>query len=373
LPHLRDGSAADSQDKDDYFDDNLLSPKKEKAQKTKAPSKSSSGDKEPEQWYSKLWSTVEEYIVILIDLFTEMLERRSALYREVVEKSVASSSGIASPASPAREAGEKEKSESRQKVEAAVEPATGEEGQEAAPMDHGEEVRSKEDRSGMEHGSEGRSELKQRRVREQVKDDSAGSAAAAPAEATFDFDHRVGLLGRHLPIQPSEDDQKRADEYEQQLMDQASFWTKRASRLLIALYYMFLSHSEYVVYFFIIVNVLLNGGALSLVYVSLLFGWGLLSNPWPSRTFWLIVIFYSMLVLVLKYAFQVVVVIVTNYRPEVNFTPVGGLTVFTALGIQFHSNFLSNAAWDMVLLIALLIHRGLLKVSQSVALEGLLG
>ena len=283
---------------------------------------------------------MKAYLLMFVDYVTLRLENRSALYRRVVEKAAGSNEPTAHISDQAER---KESMSLTLKASPNVDrykvlPGTNEDGMGEITEVEDEDVRRKDS-----------------------KDENTEQTEISLA--TTDFDHRAGLLGKHLPIQLSEENQKKADEYEKKLMDQAGFWTQRVSRLLIALYYMFLSHSEYVVYFFIIVNIILNGGMLSLIYAGLLFCWGLLSNPWPTRVFWLIIIFYSMLVIILKYTFQVVVVIVCNYQPEYFTDDEGGLSVYTVLGIQFHSNFLSNTAWDMVLLIALLIHRGLLKVS----------
>lgn len=93
-----------------------------------------------------------------------------------------------------------------------------------------------------------------------------------------------------------------------------------------------------------------------MVYAFLLYTWGLLSIPWPTRKFWLTLIFYTMSVLLIKYAFQFHEI---PYWKE-HFDSNSGLYPPLVLGILHRKNFFTNAVWDILLLIALLLHRGLL-------------
>ena len=153
-------------------------------------------------------------------------------------------------------------------------------------------------------------------------------------------------------------------EFEEEFSNVAEKYSKRPVRLLKALQHTLLAHLEYIVFFLVILNVTLNGSLLSLGYACLLFAWGLFCIPWPSKAFWLTMIFYSMLVLVFKYCFQFYDI---DYKDE-NLQSKTGFSVATILGIQYYHNsadFFKNAAWDMLLLISLLLNRGLLKVSMS--------
>ena len=158
----------------------------------------------------------------------------------------------------------------------------------------------------------------------------------------------------------TEDDGHVAD-FEKEFGEVAVKYSKRPVRVLRALQNTLVAHAEYVIYFLVILNVILNGSILSLGYVCLLFGWGLFCIPWPSKTFWLVMIFYSMLVLILKYSFQFHDI---NYHDE-GIQDQTGFSTPNILGIQYYKNsadFFRNSAWDMLLLISLLINRGLLKV-----------
>ena len=172
------------------------------------------------------------------------------------------------------------------------------------------------------------------------------------------FDERGDVLIQELKLVPTEEDQRQIEEFEAEFGKKATDYSKRPKRLLVALLYAFLAHSEYVVYILVILNAIINGSLLSLVYVFLLFLWGMLSIPWPSKMFWLTMIFYTMSVLTVKYAFQFQDI--PYWRNT--FTPTSGLYPPRVIGILYHKNFFANAVWDMLLLIALLLHRGLLKV-----------
>ena len=163
------------------------------------------------------------------------------------------------------------------------------------------------------------------------------------------------------PVVP--DDEVSMDGFERKVREVAGEYTRRPMRFMRAVQYALLAHAEYVIYFLVVLNVMLNGSLLSLGYVCLLFAWGLLCIPWPSKKFWLSMIFYSMLVLVLKYGFQFYNI---DYNDE-DLQSETGFSTSSILGIVYYQNsvdFFRNAVWDMLLLIALLINRGLLKVSD---------
>ena len=149
----------------------------------------------------------------------------------------------------------------------------------------------------------------------------------------------------------------------QTLDDVARVWKRfihRPLQFVLALYYAALANTEYVCYFLIIINVIVNGSILSLIYAALMFLWGLLSIPWPTKRFWLTLIFYTMFVILIKYGFQFEPVVYTSSDDVISgqyfyWPPV--------LGIKTINNFLENIVWDILLLISLFFHRSLLIVS----------
>lgn len=133
----------------------------------------------------------------------------------------------------------------------------------------------------------------------------------------------------------------------------------RPLQFVVAFYFAALANTEYVCYFLIVINVIVNGSVLSLIYAALMFLWGLLSIPWPTKRFWLTLMFYTMFVILVKYAFQFEAV--EGPTEDVN----SGLYWPHVVGIEKRSNFLDNIVWDILLLISLFFHRSLLIVSVS--------
>ena len=130
----------------------------------------------------------------------------------------------------------------------------------------------------------------------------------------------------------------------------------RPLQFAVALYYAALANTEYICYFLIVINVMVNGSVLSLIYAALMFLWGLLSIPWPTKRFWLTLIFYTMFVVLVKYGFQFKPINTPEYNVNYYDWP-------KVLGIERNSNFLENIVWDILLLISLFFHRSLLIVS----------
>ena len=124
--------------------------------------------------------------------------------------------------------------------------------------------------------------------------------------------------------------------------DVARVWRRvvyRPIQFLIALYYATVANTEYICYFFIILNVINNGSLVSLVYAALMFLWGLLSVPWPTRRFWLTLMFYTMFVILVKYGVQ--------------FYVVNWIYDDFSFGV---------IVWDILLLISIFYHRNMLIV-----------
>ena len=134
--------------------------------------------------------------------------------------------------------------------------------------------------------------------------------------------------------------------------------SQRPLELLQALYQATLANTEYICYLLIVINVMVNGSILSVVYASLMFLWGLMSIPWPTKRFWLTLTFYTMFVILLKYGFQFKDI-------DWNGSPDAGIYWPHLLGIEKRHDFYENVVWDILLLIFLFVHRGLLHVSSN--------
>lgn len=145
-----------------------------------------------------------------------------------------------------------------------------------------------------------------------------------------------------------------------ELLDDVETIGSKIFRLIRAIYYFLIANTAYVCYFFVIMNIIFNGSVLSLVYAIILFYWGLLTIPSPTQRFWLAMIFYTMLVVLVKYGFQF-----RDFDTDIQsmLEMTRGLPVLQVLGIQKADNFLSIAVWDILLLLSLILHRALLQVS----------
>ena len=142
--------------------------------------------------------------------------------------------------------------------------------------------------------------------------------------------------------------------------DVAQVWKRfmhRPVQFVIALYYAALANTEYICYILIIMNVVVNGSVLSLIYVALMFLWGLLSIPWPTKRFWLTLMFYTMFVILIKYGFQFDSVDASGDDEST------GLYWPHVLGIERINDFFENIVWDILLLVSLFFRRSLQIVS----------
>ena len=293
-------------------------------------SKSSTGDihdteamDEKASKLSRIWKSLCFYVIDIFDWIIEWLERSSALYVAVVE-----------------DLKQQELAEKQCRVDTQ---ATVEGGLVSRPerMDETQDtigIRSESQEAGFDVSDQHETTL----LEFPVEEGSSHETTKTPNVA-------------------NEDDDQPIPDFESQLNVVAKKYRKRPVRFLEALKNALLAHAEFVIYFLVILNVVINGSVISLAYVSLLFAWGVFCIPWPTKTFWLSMIFYSMFVLVLKYAFQFYHI---DYNDE-DIQSKTGFSTPSVLGIVYYqhsSDFFKNAVWDMLLLIALLINRGLLKV-----------
>ncbi|XP_061162541.1 piezo-type mechanosensitive ion channel component 2-like [Saccostrea echinata] len=124
--------------------------------------------------------------------------------------------------------------------------------------------------------------------------------------------------------------------------------------LFEATYYAVVSRSELVCYFLMILNQILYCSLLSLPLPLMVFLWGMLSVPRPSKTFWITAITYTEAVVVVKYLFQFGF-FSWNNNTDINTDPFWPPRI---IGIEKKDGFVTA---DLVLLLALFIHRSVLK------------
>uniref|UniRef100_A0A915E1L6 Piezo non-specific cation channel R-Ras-binding domain-containing protein n=1 Tax=Ditylenchus dipsaci TaxID=166011 RepID=A0A915E1L6_9BILA len=83
-------------------------------------------------------------------------------------------------------------------------------------------------------------------------------------------------------------------------------WEQRNvfARLITAIANCFAAHTDVMCFFFAIIAHSFCGGLLTLPLPALVFFWGSLANPRPSKIFWIAMIFYTEVVIVIKFLFQ---------------------------------------------------------------------
>ena len=65
-----------------------------------------------------------------------------------------------------------------------------------------------------------------------------------------------------------------------------------------------LENNEYIIYLFLLINHLINGNILSMIYPIMVLIFGIIQYPRPSRIFWKILMVYTTLIIFLKFAIQ---------------------------------------------------------------------
>ena len=87
---------------------------------------------------------------------------------------------------------------------------------------------------------------------------------------------------------------------------ESSTWKKEhaAVSCVVAFYYVILSHSDYLCYFLMIANHIVNASLLSLPLPIMVFLWGMLSVNRATKRFWITTITYVEITVVIKYILQ---------------------------------------------------------------------
>lgn len=129
-------------------------------------------------------------------------------------------------------------------------------------------------------------------------------------------------------------------------------------RLVLAIWYIIMSRSEILCYFIIFLNQIKNATFLSLPLPLMVFFWGALTIPRPSKTFWITIIAYTEVIVLLKCIsqFDIMPGNMMRQKPEFTYSSQEHNTITPAFlfGLYHHENY---ADWDLALLLVVFFHR----------------
>ncbi|XP_055712299.1 piezo-type mechanosensitive ion channel component isoform X3 [Phlebotomus papatasi] len=124
--------------------------------------------------------------------------------------------------------------------------------------------------------------------------------------------------------------------------------------LLMACWFAILSNTDLVCYFVVFINQINSASILSLPLPFMVFCWGTLTVPRPSKTFWVTLIAYTQIVVLLKCVSQFELL----WWNEQAIPPNTPLAPARIIGIEKKKNY---ATYDLALLLVLFFHRFMLK------------
>ncbi|CAA92444.3 Piezo-type mechanosensitive ion channel component 1 [Caenorhabditis elegans] len=136
-------------------------------------------------------------------------------------------------------------------------------------------------------------------------------------------------------------------------------WQQKSSatRLLNAVVNCIGAHTDILCYFFAIMTQVMTGGLITLPLPLMSLFWGNLSNPRPSKFFWVTMITYTECVIVIKFVCQFAFMPYNSitWRTEHQMDP---MSLDKLFGVSQRDSF---ALWDIVLLFSLFFHRYMLR------------
>nr|CAD7452211.1 unnamed protein product [Timema tahoe] len=125
-------------------------------------------------------------------------------------------------------------------------------------------------------------------------------------------------------------------------------------QLFIALYYALLSHSELISYLAVFIHQMKSASILSLPLPLMVFLWGTLNIPRPSKTFWVTLLAYTETIVIVKCVYQFDLIAWNQHSTSDNVP----LYPPRIIGIEQNTNYFFI---DLVLLLVLFSHRIMLK------------
>ena len=147
--------------------------------------------------------------------------------------------------------------------------------------------------------------------------------------------------------------------------DGSASWRKsnmRISRLTVAFVYALLANTDILCYMLMILNHMVYASVLSIPLPFLVFLWGMLSIPRPTKIFWITVMTYTQIVIVVKYLFKFQFIDINDCNREEGLDKNSPMCPPRLFGIERDGH---TSAYDLLLLLVLFFHRYSLKVRLS--------
>ena len=136
--------------------------------------------------------------------------------------------------------------------------------------------------------------------------------------------------------------------------------------LLKSIYKYFSENNEYIIYFFLLMNHLINGNMLSLIYPVLILLFGIIQYPRPSKLFWKILMIYTTFLIFIKFIIQLNMWEMLKYtKTVIGFFDESNEKYISYLGIKKIANhdfylFISYIILDFIVLLLLIINQAIL-------------
>ncbi|KAJ8687309.1 hypothetical protein QAD02_023103 [Eretmocerus hayati] len=175
--------------------------------------------------------------------------------------------------------------------------------------------------------------------------ENSDDAAEDPGEgpSTMDDRSRKSSIFSHVTYPSEEDEEADLSEVDQPPIIQlaASIWLG------------ILAHSTFLCYFMVFLHQINNASILSTPLPLMVFLWGSLTIPRPSKTFWIFLIAYIEVIVIIKCIFQFAFLPVNKIA-----TSSSAITPLRIIGVERKPNY---ALYELLLLLVLFFHRIMLK------------
>ena len=125
----------------------------------------------------------------------------------------------------------------------------------------------------------------------------------------------------------------------------------------------FIKHFNWICYFFMILDHMLSSSIISLVYPFSIFGYALLEYPRPKKIYWILVLYYTFIIMCAKFFIQLKIILMI--LDEDKYTKLINNLYHYRIGLKyfdssFSSDFMKYIFFDSLIIICILINRNLL-------------